>query len=130
MGPWTAPSVPEGAGGLERSTSDRETESTGARGGTARGVGSLLFPSGVRLWHFVVLPPVLMAMLVAMARFVDPGTRASLSPAGYNVYSAVRGSAISLVMAALIAYLAFRHRREYEAKLHEHNRASSRRATS
>jgi two-component system sensor histidine kinase AtoS len=77
----------------------------------------------VRLWHFIVLPPVTMAALVAAARWLDPPIRARLSPFGYDAYSVIRASAISLAMASLIAYLAFRHRRDYEAKLRAHNEA-------
>jgi PAS domain S-box-containing protein len=64
-----------------------------------------------------------MAALVAVARWVDPMVRGSTSPFGYDAYSVVRGSAISLAMASLIAYLAFRHKRDYESKLHAHTEA-------
>jgi two-component system sensor histidine kinase AtoS len=77
----------------------------------------------VRLWHFIVLPPLMMGVLVGVARWLDPWARASFSGYGYDAYSVLRGSAISLAMASLIAYLAFRHKREYEAKLHAHNEA-------
>lgn len=81
------------------------------------------FRNGVRPWHFIVLPPLLMAALVTTARLADGPARSRLSPGAYGVYSVLRWSSISLVMAALIAYLALRHRREYEAKLHAHNEA-------
>jgi len=82
-----------------------------------------LFRHGVRLWHFIVLPPFFMAVLVVLARWVDPAARRTFSAFGYDAYSVARGSAISLAMASLIAYLGFRHRREYEAKLNAHNEA-------
>jgi PAS domain S-box-containing protein len=91
--------------------------------GPDSGRGGLLFRNGVRLWHFIVLPPVTMAALVAVAHWVDPAVRRSISDFGYHAYSVARGSAISLAMASLIAYLAFRHKRDYEAKLRAHTDA-------
>ncbi len=101
-------------------TAKREQAWSPSPEGRAR---SLLFPSGVRLWHFMVLPPLLMAALVILARWADPIVQRSALDGWHVAWAVLRGSAISLIMASLIAYLAFRHRREYEAKLNVHNEA-------
>jgi len=64
-----------------------------------------------------------MAVLVAFARGIDRWALSEFSPLGRDAYSVFRGSGISLAMASLIAYLAIRHRREYETKLHAHTEA-------
>lgn len=62
-----------------------------------------------------------MALMILVSRSFDPWVRGHLGPVASDFYLIVRWTVTSMAMAALIAWLAFRHRREYEAKLTAHN---------
>ncbi len=64
-----------------------------------------------------------MAVVILAARFSDRRIVPHLGPLGSEAYPVVRGALISLAMASLIAWLAFRHKWDYEKKLTEHNEA-------
>ncbi len=83
--------------------------------------GGFLFPRGVTVWHFILIPPVVMGGVILLFRwisrsFLDPAT---ISDSG--LYAVARIATISLVMSLVIAWLAFRHRREYEAQIAARN---------
>jgi PAS domain S-box-containing protein len=94
-----------------------------AHAGGATGRRWTLFPRGVRLWHFIVLPSLAMALLLAAFRAVDWLIVESGGSPAAGWYQTARPMAISLMMAGMIAYLALRHRREYEAKLNVRQQA-------
>jgi len=77
----------------------------------------ILFPSGVRLWHFIVLPAAGMAAAIFAFHELGLIVLPRLHGAGLIVYAWARYLAIGVMMSSLIAWLAFRHRREYESKL-------------
>jgi two-component system, sporulation sensor kinase E len=78
---------------------------------------SLIFPTGVRLWHFIVLPGLAMALAILLSRAAGPLVLPHLEPWAAELYEVVRLVAISALMSSVIAWLAFRHRRDYEAQL-------------
>ena len=63
----------------------------------------------VKIWHFIVIPPMAMAVLLGLFRLAIPGEE----------YHTVRSVLISLSMASVIAVLAVRYRTGYEAVLEE-----------
>jgi two-component system sensor histidine kinase HydH len=83
--------------------------------------GGLLFPRGVTVWHFILIPPLVMGAVIVLFRWI---TRSVLDPATISdngIYAVARIVIISLVMSLTIAWLAFRHRREYEAQIANQN---------
>lgn len=84
----------------------------------------LLFPRGVRVWHFILLPSIGMGAFLLVFREVDRLLLPWFMRNGYpDAYMALRGAGIATLMASLIAYLAIRYRTDYEAKLEARNRA-------
>jgi PAS domain S-box-containing protein len=81
-----------------------------------------VFPTGVRLWHFIVLPALAMGVFIAISRLIDRALPVT-SPPGTDVYQAVRVIIIAVLMSSVIAAIAFRHRREYETRLRGRQRA-------
>ncbi|HKZ75514.1 MAG TPA: PAS domain S-box protein, partial [Actinomycetota bacterium] len=86
-------------------------------------LGRLLFPRGVRVVHFVLVPAIAMGMAVAASRVLDSLVGSNLTGVGSEVYQAVRTVAIALVMSSIIAFLAIQYRSSYEARLQAHNEA-------
>jgi PAS domain S-box-containing protein len=84
----------------------------------------ILFPRGVRVWHFIVIPPLAMAVLLGLFQLLD-NTSASLipGPASHEVYLTFRTVAISLAMASIIAFLAVQYRTGYERAISSQNEA-------
>lgn len=82
-----------------------------------------LFPKGVRLWHFIVLPAVGMGLAILVFRVADRWILVNLDPGIAGAWAVVRTIAIAVLMASLMAWLALRHKREYEAELNEQNEA-------
>ena len=83
--------------------------------------GGFLFPRGVTVWHFVVIPPLAMGAVITLFRwlerfFLDPATGS-----GDRFYPVARILAIGLAMSLVMAWLAFRHRREYQARIQAQN---------
>ena len=77
----------------------------------------------IRVWHFVLLPPVGMAFFLTLFRLTDPHVLPSLSPGLADLYRGGRTVVTGLGMASLIAWLAVRYRRAYEAELQTRNEA-------
>jgi PAS domain S-box-containing protein len=82
----------------------------------------ILFPRVVRLRHFVLLPALAMAALIALSRAAQAMLSPRLGPAGEEVFQATRTAAVALCMASLIGWLAVRYRRPWEIELRERNR--------
>jgi PAS domain S-box-containing protein len=94
---------------------------TGQASAGHRKTGSFLFPRGVRVWHFIVIPPVAMGAVLTLFRWL---TSSFLDPAitsGTGFFPFVRVAVISLTMSLVIAWLAFRHRREYLVQIRAQN---------
>jgi two-component system, sporulation sensor kinase E len=77
----------------------------------------LIGPRGIRPWHFIVFPALAMGALIATFRALDAWLLDRIGAPATDVYYMARPILISVAMASLIAWLAFRHRREYESKL-------------
>lgn len=87
-----------------------------------RGVQNLLFPNGVRVWHFIVLPASAMGLLIWVSREIDFLVLPWFMRNGYpDVYLGLRSVVVALMMSSLIAFLAFSYRSAYEAKLQARN---------
>jgi len=80
-----------------------------------------LFPHGVRLWHFIVLPSIGMGVAIGVFRALDAYAFTGLGPLAASAWPIVRTLLITLLMASLIAWLALKHKGEYEAELHARN---------
>jgi two-component system nitrogen regulation sensor histidine kinase GlnL len=90
---------------------------------TNSGLLGLLFPRGVRVWHFIAVPAVTMAILIVVARQVDyVAIPLILAHDIQGVYMSARSVVIGLVMSGVIAVLAYAYRSDYEAKLQARNR--------
>lgn len=84
---------------------------------------AVFFPRGVRVWHFIVIPAVTMALLIVGARQLDyVAIPLILAHDIQGVYMSARSVIIGLVMSAVIAVLAYAYRSDYEAKLQARNR--------
>lgn len=93
-------------------------ETTPESGGKApRGLARWLFPDGVRLRHFIIIPATTMALLIALFRGVDRLVDDAPDLFAGSVYPVLRTIVIGLGMVSVIASLMVRHRREYEARL-------------
>lgn len=77
----------------------------------------------VRIWHFVVLPPLGMAFFIGLFRLTDPHVLPFLSHDLADLYRGGRTVVTGVGMASLIAWLAVRYRRGYEAELQARNEA-------
>ena len=81
----------------------------------------VLFPRGVRIVHFILIPAVGMALVLGAARVFDVFVLRGLPPVRVEVYHAIRTAAVAVVMSSLIAFLAFSYRSDYETKLQARN---------
>jgi len=89
-----------------------------------RRIDRLVFPDGVRVWHFLLIPPVGMALVLGGFRLVDHLMVSHLlNPAGGEAYKTVRTILIGLSMASIIAFLALRYRTGYERQIQARNEA-------
>lgn len=89
-----------------------------------RKIDALVFPRGVRVWHFILIPPVGMALVLAGFRLVDRILLPHLqSPSASEAYHTVRTILIGLAMASVIAILALRYRTGYERQIQARNEA-------
>jgi PAS domain S-box-containing protein len=89
-----------------------------------RKISRLCFPNGVRVWHFIVIPPVGMALVLGGFRIVDRLVIPHLSgPPGGEAYHTVRTLLIGLAMASIIALLAVQYRTGYERQIQARNEA-------
>lgn len=86
-----------------------------------RALYSLVFPNGVRVWHFILIPALGMGLALGFFRVVDGLVLPGLGPAGGEIYYTSRTVLISLLMASIIAFLAIQYRTGYEAQLQAHN---------
>jgi two-component system sensor histidine kinase HydH len=77
----------------------------------------------VRLWHFIVLPTLGMALAIIASRLLEAYVVVNLGPAVRDGFNVARTAVIGLLMASLIGWLAIRYRRQYEAELEERNKA-------
>jgi two-component system, NtrC family, sensor histidine kinase HydH len=85
-------------------------------------IETLLFPRGVRVWHFIVVPPLAMAVLLGLFRLVDRLILpVATSGAGGEAYQTTRTVLIGLSMASIIAVLAIRYRTGYELQIQKRN---------
>jgi signal transduction histidine kinase len=84
------------------------------------------FPRGVRVWHFILVPPLAMAVVLGAFRIVD---RLILPLAGAGppgeIYQTARTILIGLAMTAVIAALAVHYRTGYERQLLERERLAA-----
>jgi two-component system sensor histidine kinase HydH len=89
-----------------------------------RRINALLFPHGVRVWHFILIPPIGMALVLGAFRAVDQLVLPHLqgTPGG-EAYQTVRTILIGLAMASVIAFLAVRYRTGYEREIQARNLA-------
>ena len=78
------------------------------------------FPEVVRLRHFVILPALAMGAVILLARLLEYALAGRLGPIATEIFQASKTVVIAVLMASLIAWLAFRHRREYEARILRH----------
>jgi PAS domain S-box-containing protein len=89
-----------------------------------RTINELLFPRGVRVWHFILVPPVGMALVLGAFRVVDriviPQMR---GPSGGEAYHTIRTILIGLAMASIIAVLALGYKTGYEREIRARNEA-------
>ena len=89
-----------------------------------RRIDELVFPRGVRVWHFILVPPIGMALVLAGFRVVDGILVPHLqSPSAGEAYHTVRTILIGLAMASVIAFLALRYRTGYERQIQARNEA-------
>ena len=74
------------------------------------GINRALFPRGVRLWHFILLPPLAMAVVLGASRIIDQSLARHLyGPASGETYHAVRTVLIALAMASVVGLLAIKY---------------------
>jgi two-component system sensor histidine kinase HydH len=87
-------------------------------------IDRFLFPGGVRVWHFILIPPLGMALVLGGFRIVDrlllPHFQGS---SGGEAYQTVRTILIGTAMASIIAFLAIRYRTGYERQIQARNEA-------
>lgn len=80
----------------------------------------MAFLRPVKIWHFIVVPPVAMAIVLAVFRVID---RAAVPAGGVpgEAYATARTILIGLSMASVIAVLAIRYRTGYELQIQRRN---------
>ena len=87
-----------------------------------RRIDTLLFPRGVRVWHFILIPPVGMALVLGGFRALDQIVIPYLGgSSGGEAYHTLRTILIGLAMASIIAFLALRYRTGYEKEIQARN---------
>jgi len=87
-------------------------------------IDRLVFPGGVRVWHFILVPPLGMALVLGGFRLIDHLMVSHLlDPAGGEAYRTVRTILIGLSMASILAFLALRYRTGYEREIQARNEA-------
>ncbi len=73
----------------------------------------------IRLWHFIVLPLIAISILLSIwfliGQFIIDVSK--LSPLHAYFFYGIRATISSLVMASLVAWLAIKYRRNYEAEI-------------
>jgi len=85
-----------------------------------------LFPHGVRVRHFILLPALAMALVLLLFRGVDGILMPWFTANGEaGLYLSLRSVVIGLFMASIIAMLALRYRKEMEALLVERERLAA-----
>jgi two-component system sensor histidine kinase HydH len=83
-----------------------------------------LIPRNVRVWHFILIPPFGMALVLGSFRLFDRLVLPHLQGSSdLEIYSTARTLLIGLSMASIIAFLAFRYRTGYELQIRAHNEA-------
>jgi len=88
------------------------------------GIDKLLFPRGVRVWHFILIPPLGMALVLGGFRVIDQLVIPRLQgSAPGDAYQTVRTILIGLAMASIIAFLALYYRTGYEREIQARNEA-------
>jgi len=85
--------------------------------------GAAARPGTIRLWQFVLIPALAMGVLIFLSRLLDRVVLAGPARTAPELYGTLRTGVISLVMASLVAWLAVRYRRGYEAELRLRNEA-------
>ena len=80
-----------------------------------------LFPRGVKLWHFVILPTIAMAALIVASRWAGVAAEPVLNDDSEYVFRIVRLFAIAAAMSSLIGWLAVHYHRAYERELEARN---------
>ena len=89
-----------------------------------RRIDRFLFPHGVRVWHFILIPPLGMALVLGGFGALDQVVIPHLaSPSGGEAYQTLRTILIGLAMASIIAFLAVRYRTGYEREIQARNEA-------
>ena len=87
-----------------------------------RRIDTLLFPRGVRVWHFILIPPVGMALVLGGFRALDQIVIPYLGgSSGGEAYHTLRTILIGLAMASIIAFLALQYRTGYEKEIQARN---------
>ena len=87
-----------------------------------RRIDTLLFPRGVRVWHFILIPPVGMALVLGGFRALDQIVIPNLGgSSGGEAYHTLRTILIGLAMASIIAFLALQYRTGYEKEIQARN---------
>ena len=89
--------------------------------GFLRSLYRFLFPRGVRVWHFIVIPPLAMAAVLAAFQLVDRLALPLAQGPGHDAYLTLRPILISLAMAGVIAFLAVQYRTGYEVQIRARN---------
>ena len=79
-----------------------------------------MFPNGVRLVHFIAIPAIGMGLLILAFGVLEDALEGTAGVPGSIGYQIVRTATIAVAMSSLIAWLAFRHRREYETRLYDY----------
>jgi PAS domain S-box-containing protein len=84
----------------------------------------LLVPTDVRVWHFILIPPFGMALILGFFRILDRLALPYLQgSADLELYHTARTLLIGLSMASIIAFLALRYRTGYEIQIRARNEA-------
>ncbi len=87
-------------------------------------INRFFFPNGVRVWHFILIPPAGMALVLGGFRALDhiviPHLRGT---SGVEPYETLRTILIGLAMASIIAFLAVQYRLGYERVIQARNEA-------
>ncbi len=89
-----------------------------------RRINRLLFPQGVRVWHFILIPPLGMALVLGGFRALDHILIPRLAGSSFvEPYETLRTILIGLAMASIIAFLAVQYRTGYEREIQARNEA-------
>ncbi len=89
-----------------------------------RRLNQFFFPRGVRVWHFILIPPLGMALVLLGFRALDHYLLPLFGdPESAELYETLRTIFIGLAMASIIAFLAVRYRTGYEREIQARNEA-------